>query len=231
MKIEGRLWIDIEGQGTAGYGRIRLLELIGETGSIKKAAETMGMSYKAAWDNINQLNEIYGKNLVERTTGGRGGGGTKLTEHGRNLIKTYNHYSRIHELYLTDITRMNCVEAKISESKDGYAVAETKGGDRLACVLLDSGIKTDDRVNLFIKPSDIILINSDSFQTSARNLLKTSVKSVNEKEGVSEIILSSEKGTVLTVTVTSNSAARLGIKKGSSIFALFKTASVLAALK
>lgn len=231
MKVEGRLWIDIGGQGTAGHGRIRLLELIGETGSIKKAAESIGMSYKAAWDSINQLNEIYGKNLVERTTGGRGGGGTTLTEHGRSLIKTYNYYKRIHELYLTDITQMNCVEAVVKEVYDGYAVAETLQGDRLACVLLDGGIKAADRVNLFIKPSDIILINSDNFQASARNLIKTKVKSITDDNGVSSIVLNTEKGTPLSVQITSKSAEKLSMKKGSGIFALFKTASVLAALK
>ncbi len=66
MKVEGKLWIDIDGAGIAGHGRIQLLRLIDETGSIKKAAESIGMSYKAAWDSINSLNEIFGKNLVER---------------------------------------------------------------------------------------------------------------------------------------------------------------------
>lgn len=228
MKVEGRLWLDIDGQGTAGLGRIKLLEMIDDTGSIKKAAESMGMSYKAAWDNINTLNSVYGKDLVERTTGGRGGGGTKLTEHGRSLVKTYNYYRRIHELYLTDISRMNCIEAVIKETGSGYAVAETASGDSFACTLLDENIKTGNKVSLFIKPADIILINNDNFEASARNLVKTKVKSIKDENGISEIILLTDKGTAISVSITSKSAQKLGLAKGSEIFALFKTASVLA---
>lgn len=230
MKVEGKLWIDINGLGTAGQVRIRLLELIEETGSINKAAKTIGMSYKGAWDNINTLNEIFGKNLVERKIGGKGGGGTYLTEHGKNLIKTYNHYSRIHELYLTDISQMNCLEADVTDvTSDGYATAETKGGETIACVLLDKDIKKSDRVNLFIKPSDIIILNSDKFEASARNLLKTKVKSITKEEGKADLILITDKDTVLTVRITSASADKMNLSKGSVIFALFKTASVLAA--
>jgi molybdate transport system regulatory protein len=230
MKVEGKLWIDINGLGTAGQVRIRLLELIAETGSINKAAQTIGMSYKGAWDNINTLNQIFGKDLVERKIGGKGGGGTVLTEHGKNLIKTYNHYSRIHELYLTDISLMNCVEAVIaSVTPDGYATAKTTGGETIACVLLDSDIKAEDSVNLFIKPSDIILLDSDKFESSARNLLKTKVKSLSKSEGKADIVLTTDKGTTLTVRITQPSAEKMKISKGKEIFALFKTASVLAA--
>lgn len=231
MKINGNLWIDIGGQGKAGYQRIRLLELIQETGSIKKAAETIGMSYKAAWDNINSLNEIYGRNLVERTTGGRGGGGTKLTDHGRSLIKTYNHYSRIHELYLTDISNMNCTDAVMSDIGDGYGTALTVQGDTLSCALLDKEIKKGDKVSLFIKPSDIILVNSSQFETSARNLLQTEVVRVTLRDGAAEITLKTLKGTVINVNITSKSASKLKLEKGTEIFALFKTASVLAVLR
>jgi len=231
VKLDGKLWIDINGQGTASYGRIRLLELIGETGSIKKAAETLGMSYKTAWDTINTLNSNYGKNLVERKTGGKGGGGTILTDHGRDLIKTYNHYSQVHELYLKDITQLNCIEAVIKEISEGYSVAETSAGDKIACVLLDKDIKTNSRVNLFIKPSDVILVTGNEFEASARNSLKTKVKSIIGKEGKSEIVLVTDKGTTFTTKITSQSAFKLGLKKGSVIYALFKTTSVLASIR
>jgi len=232
MKVEGKLWIDINGLGTAGQVRIRLLELIAETGSINKAAQTIGMSYKGVWDNINTLNQIFGKDLVERKTGGKGGGGTILTEHGKNLIKTYNHYSRIHELYLTDISQMNCIDAVIKNvTSDGYAVAETKGEETVACVLLDSDIKSGDSVNLFIKPSDIILLDSDNFESSARNLLRTKVKSVTISEGKADIVLTTDKNTTISVLITQASAEKMNITKGKEIFAMFKTASVLAAHK
>ncbi|PLX67506.1 MAG: hypothetical protein C0603_08930 [Denitrovibrio sp.] len=231
MKVEGKLWIDINGAGIAGHGRIQLLQLIDNFGSIKKAAESIGMSYKSAWDSINSLNEIFGKDLVERKTGGKGGGGTILTEHGKDLVKTYNYYSRIHELYLTDISKMNCIEAVINDTDGEYAKAITTGGDSFYCVLLDHEIKLSDKVNLFIKPTDIILVNSDDFETSAKNLLKTKVKSINVTNEKSEIILNSDKGTTLAVQITSASAEKLALKKDTEIYTLFKTASVLASIR
>lgn len=231
MKLDGKLWIDINGQGTASYGRIRLLELVGETGSIKKAAETLNMSYKAAWDTINTLNSIYGKDLVQRKTGGRGGGGTTLTKHGRELIKTYNHYAQVHELYLTDITSLNCIEAVITNITKGYADAETSYGDNISCVLLDKDIEKGNKVNLFIKPSDIILIKGDNFEASARNTLKTKIKSIAETDGKSEIILTTLNGTAISTKITKSSADKLMLKEKSEITALFKTTSVLASKK
>jgi molybdate transport system regulatory protein len=229
MKVDGSLWIDINGLGAAGHGRIRLLEFIAETGSIKKAAEAVGISYKTAWDSINSLNTVFGSDLVERKTGGKGGVGTSLTNAGLELVKTYNYYSRIHEIYLSDISQLNRLEAIITELNEGYAVAETASGDKLACVLMDEGIKIGGRVSLFIKPSDIILITSKDFEASARNILKTCVTDVKNDGKTAEIALSTEKGTALKVRITSESASKLSLKTGRNIYALFKTASVLAA--
>lgn len=69
--------------------RIRLLEEIGLKGSINQAAKAVPLSYKAAWDAIDTLNNLAPEPLVERVTGGRQGGGTQLTEYGRRIIAMY----------------------------------------------------------------------------------------------------------------------------------------------
>ena len=66
--------------------RIRLLEQIDLEGSISKAAKAVPMSYKAAWDAIDAMNNLAPQPLVERITGGRHGGGSSLTNYGRRLI-------------------------------------------------------------------------------------------------------------------------------------------------
>lgn len=227
MKLDGKLWIDVNGLGIAGHGRIKLLELVNECGSIKKAAETMKMSYKAAWDSINSLNEIYGKPLVERQTGGKGGGGTTLTKTGKDLIKAYNHFSRIHMMYLNAMSDSNKVNCTVQSVTDTHAIALTSAGDEIACTMLDTDLKKGDAVTLFIGPKDVILMDSDNFATSARNVIKAQVVKVVKKGTNSEISLKTAKGTPLDVSITAQSCERLGLVPGKEIFALFKTASAL----
>ena len=86
MKLEGQLWFAHEGQNLAGQGRIELLQQIADTGSISKAAKAAGMSYKTAWDAVDAMNKATGSPLVERSVGGKGGGGTRLTAKGEELV-------------------------------------------------------------------------------------------------------------------------------------------------
>jgi molybdate transport system regulatory protein len=83
------LRIDLDGHGSIGPGKIRLLELIGEAGSIQRAAGAMGMSYAHAWKLIQETGATFGAALVDASTGGRKGGGTKLTALGRKVIDLY----------------------------------------------------------------------------------------------------------------------------------------------
>ncbi len=66
---------------------IRLLESIDACGSINRAARHVGLSYKAAWEKIETLNNLSTTPLVIRQVGGSGGGGTVLTEEGRGLLR------------------------------------------------------------------------------------------------------------------------------------------------
>lgn len=72
-----------------GYGRTVLLERIRTSGSIRKAAESMGMSYRHAWELVDSMNRQADKPLVEAAAGGRGGGGARLTEQGEKAIQTF----------------------------------------------------------------------------------------------------------------------------------------------
>lgn len=87
--FRGRIWIDGKKGTFLGYGRIILLEKIREYGSITKAAKSMKMSYRHAWELVDSMNSQAARPLVETTTGGRGGGGTYLTEDGEKAIKLF----------------------------------------------------------------------------------------------------------------------------------------------
>lgn len=81
--------IDLDPEGRIGPGKIQLLENIQATGSISAAGRAMEMSYKRAWDLVDELNRICGQAAVERQTGGKNGGGAILTPFGESLVSRY----------------------------------------------------------------------------------------------------------------------------------------------
>ena len=72
MSTEVKLWLKSE-NSTFDAKRIKLLEKIDETGSMSKAAKEVGISYKAAWDAIDKMNNVADEPLVMKVTGGRKG--------------------------------------------------------------------------------------------------------------------------------------------------------------
>jgi len=81
--------IDFDDGSALGPGKIRLLELVAETGSIRKAAAGLKMSYRKAWLLLQALKTTFGEALVETTTGGKSGGGARLTRLGRFVVARY----------------------------------------------------------------------------------------------------------------------------------------------
>lgn len=88
-RLKGHLSVETESGSFLGDTRIRLLEAIERHGSISAAARAVPISYKAAWDAIDAMNNLSVEPLVLRSTGGRNGGGTQLTEHGRRTVALY----------------------------------------------------------------------------------------------------------------------------------------------
>jgi len=72
-----------------GPGKADLLALIGRTGSISAAAREMGMSYRRAWMLVDTMNRSFRAPLIETLTGGRKGGGARVTTLGREVLRRY----------------------------------------------------------------------------------------------------------------------------------------------
>ena len=78
-----------------GPGKARLLEAVGQTGSIAAAARAMDMSYRRAWLLVDAMNNDFVEPLVERSTGGRGGGGAGLTALGVDVLDRYRRIEAV----------------------------------------------------------------------------------------------------------------------------------------
>ena len=89
LKSEGHLFADPR--------RISLLKQVRATGSISQGAKLAGISYKSAWDAINEMNQLAEETIVDRATGGKGGGGATLTRYGERLLQLYDLLAQIQQ--------------------------------------------------------------------------------------------------------------------------------------
>jgi molybdate transport system regulatory protein len=86
--------IDLGSEDRIGPGKIELLEQIRQHGSISAAGRAMDMSYKRAWDLVDEINRICGQAVVEPQAGGKNGGGAMLTPFGEGLVARYRKIER-----------------------------------------------------------------------------------------------------------------------------------------
>lgn len=93
-KIKSRIWIERDGMSFLGYGKIHLLKKIDQTNSINAAAKELSISYKKAWEMMNSLNAAGRKPAAIRKTGGKNGGGTVVTDYGRELIFQFEELNK-----------------------------------------------------------------------------------------------------------------------------------------
>jgi molybdate transport system regulatory protein len=104
IALQGTVWMTVGGENFGGPGRVDLLAKIAETGSISQAARVLKISYKGAWDAIDGMNNLAGVALVERLAGGKGGGGTRLTPRGEQLVRNFRAVERIHQQFVAQLT-------------------------------------------------------------------------------------------------------------------------------
>ena len=100
IALAGKVWMTVGGENLGGSNRVELLAAVGQLGSITGAAKAVGLSYKAAWDAIDTMNNLAGEALVERVTGGKGGGGTRLTARGQQLVDNFRTIEQVHHDFL-----------------------------------------------------------------------------------------------------------------------------------
>lgn len=115
--------LDLGEAGRLGPGKLQLLARIGELGSISAAARTMRMSYRQAWDLVQQMNEAFAEPVVVSQTGGKHGGGAALTEFGRALLAHLDAINK--EAERAAARHLTAVERSLRGAK---RTREAKGG-------------------------------------------------------------------------------------------------------
>jgi molybdate transport system regulatory protein len=93
MTPQFNFWLEIEGEVALSVWRVKLLEVVAQTGSITAGAEKMNVPYRIAWQKIREMEERLGQKLIETQTGGKEGGGTKLTPLALQYIAKFSQFN------------------------------------------------------------------------------------------------------------------------------------------
>jgi molybdate transport system regulatory protein len=258
--MSGRLWLEKDEHGFLGQGRAELLERIDTLGSMAKAAKAMGMGYKRAWDMVEAMNNLAEAPLVERTTGGRGGGGTRLTDHGRAMIAEFRAaeaaYARFLELVSAEAGDPERLRAfmgrmalktsarnqwwgRVTAVRPGTVNSEVHltlgGGEALVAVITNEsvrelGITEGAEVAALVKAPHVSLAPAGGGLTSARNRLCGTVERVDTGEEAAEVALRLPGGNTVTAVVPQDNLPQLALAEGGTACALFGASHVILAV-
>jgi molybdate transport system regulatory protein len=103
-QLRGRIWIIIGSKTIIGQGRADLLKKTADLGSLRKASSELGMSYRQAWYNLNQMNKATEKPVIQLHRGGKNGGIAMITEFGKEILNIFEKSQHEFEKFLENQT-------------------------------------------------------------------------------------------------------------------------------
>jgi molybdate transport system regulatory protein len=233
--------------------RIALLQHIAAQGSITRAAKSAGLSYKAAWDAIDELNNLAQKPLVERSVGGRGGGGARLSAEGERVLRLYNRLQALQAQVLeaaeesADLELLSRLTLRTSARNQllGRIEAITTHGHndlvrlRLAGDLFinaqithDSTLRLDLTIGAdvvaLIKAGWLELIGAEQSATNGHNFVHGRIEGiVDAQNGPSEVRIALPSGQTLCALAESAQLAALGLVEDGPVQVQFAPSLVL----
>jgi molybdate transport system regulatory protein len=99
IQVRSKVWLEYAGHPFLGDGRLNLLDAINKSGSINAAAKMLGISYRKAWAQLQDMEKHSPFPLLKRRVGGSGGGQTLLTEKAQALLEKFS--TLCHEIKLS----------------------------------------------------------------------------------------------------------------------------------
>ena len=257
MTISSNLTLELFNQPFLLEKRIQLLIAIKHSGSINKAAKEVPMSYKSAWEAVETMNNLSIHPIVQRETGGSGGGGTTLTEYGENLLNTYfllkaeqkkfiENLNRITDLNtgtLKDIRRlsmqisarnqiMGVIEKISHRAVNAEVQIKLKSGNSLVSIITNTAtenleLNIDDEVIAVIKSSNVLLSTENEMKLSARNCIKGVIEGINQGEVNSEVVINIGNEDKMVTIITTNSIKNMNLKVGTKVNAIIKASDIM----
>lgn len=257
MELASKLTLEMLGEPFLLDKRIELLYAIEQHGSILKAAKTVPMSYKSAWEAVNSMNNLSLTPIVKRETGGKDGGGTTITEYGKKLLKTYEVLKEEHAHFLERLSRVtdiesgefktigrlamqisarNQIQGRVESIGLGAVNAQVnlklKSGYTLVSVITreavdNLGLKVGDSATAIFKSSTVMLAVPDEMKLSARNKIGGVISRITTGEVNAEVVIDIGEHDVLVAVITANALKELQLAEGKDVLAIIKSNDVM----
>jgi len=209
-----------------GDDDVDLLRAVAEHGSVSGAAEALGRSRARALARLETLEEDFGP-LVDRRRGGRGGGGSRLTDEARDLLAQYDRLCAA--LSGTAGVSETVLEGTVAETTGELGLVETPAGAVRALVIDPHGSRTEyDGASVQVSVrADAITLHAPADAppgggTSARNRFVGTVTSLDAGEAVARVGLDVGLDEPVLALVTVESVDRLSLSVGDEVVATFK---------
>ncbi|MFX0068169.1 MAG: LysR family transcriptional regulator [Promethearchaeota archaeon] len=182
IKPKFKIWLEFEKKPILGAGGAMLLQLVKDRGSLVAAAKALSISYRHAWNQLKKIEERLGRPVVERFKGGfRGGGGMRLTDSGKRILKKFQRFNvymkyalqnpELWEAYGLRAKERNRIKGKIVEVKKDAQTASIK--IKVESPVLITSIITEEAVeNLDLKAgvSARVIIKATEIMVDKRGL-------------------------------------------------------------
>ena len=255
--VDGEIWQKDDSANRVLLGRLGLLRAIAEKGSITAAAKSLGISYKTAWDRLERLNNLSKLPLVLRAAGGRKGGGSQLTDYGRQLLAGFEELEKQHQEFLQSLNNQlqslddvsgfmrhssiqtsarNQFLGSISSIEPGAVNTEVcvSISATLAVVAIvtersreEMGLVVGDSIMVLIKASSVTLAVGNYGRVSARNSFSGHISRIDRGAVNSDISIDLGDSKTLGAVITNHSLDQLELLEAQTITAFFKASSVV----
>ena len=207
---------------------VALLRAVDGEGSLNAAAAELERSYSRAHKRLTELEAELGP-LVERERGGAGGGGSALTEGAHDLLARFARVRAV--LDGTASAEEIVLSGEVLDQEGELVTVETAPGIVRALAATDE-LPVGKRADVTLTADAVTLHDPAGSpateQTSARNLLRGTVESVDERDAVATVTVGVGQAQSLSVLVTGESVERLGLDGGSDVVATFKATAARA---
>lgn len=248
LKLQQRLFADPR--------RIELLKQVKASGSISQGARLAGISYKSAWDAINEMNQLADRSLVERATGGKGGGGAIVTDYGERLLQLYALLEQIQQKAfsvlqegsppesLPDAIARLSLQTSARNQLFGTVIARdarrvqqhvevelADGQTRIQVALTE---QSANRLRLTPGKEVLVLIKAPWIRLGDEgepgdNALSAQVSAIEEGEEMSEVLLTLSGGETLCATLSAAQLAQQPLRPGDAVTACFSAEQAIIA--
>ena len=236
--------------------RIELLHAIEMYGSISKAAKAVPMSYKSAWEAVDTMNALSPEPIVSRETGGKDGGGTTITEYGKQLLENYAILKEEHSRFLVRLSELtdiqsgsfktigrlamqisarNQIQAEVIsvESQDLKAkiVLKLKSGQEIVSIITKEALESlhidSHQTVVAIFKSNVVSLTHLNDEISEENRLKGKVHKIDKDGDNAKIVVDIGSHDMIVSVMPKEKFEKMELKEGSSITAVIKADDIM----